>query len=424
MRASGPPWGEIGFWGNYSAWKTVDWIQSYLELTEGLPTPPLFRLWVAISAVASVLERKVWLHSTRQITYPNMYILLVGKPTAGKDQAITPAQRLLVASKSVIMSPDDMTKAAMIDVLAESKRRIMFEGQTREYHPLCVIVPEFGTFISAHDLDFFSVLNKLFDNKDEHKSQRRGHNSGKPIIISHPTVNILAGTQPGFLNSLLPEEAWHMGLTSRLILIHGSEAPKVPLFSEEDDRTQLTSDLVKGLAERGKLMGPFRISEEAMLNLSTWVENGMKPAPEHPRLIHYAGRRRQYILKLSMVAAVSRKAELFISFEDTERAKSWLVSAEASMPDIFRDMVMKSDSILMNELHRYAYAEWVKTSPRDISQRLPIDKSKLMRFLAHRCTVHVAEKILEVMVIADWFELDRNNPLLYTPRTRGFRIDE
>jgi hypothetical protein len=402
----------------------VDWIQTFLELTEGLPTPPLFRMWSGISALACVLERKVWLHTTRQVIYPNFYIILVGRPASGKDQAITPVQRLLVASKSVIMGPDDMTKAAMIDVLAESKRRILYDGQTREFHPLCIVIPEFGTLVNAHDLEFFSVLNKLFDNKDEHRSQRRGHNAGKAIQISHPTVNILAGTQPGYLNSILPEEAWHMGFTSRLFMIYGAEAPDVPLFGEEDDRSALRDALVKGLIERGKLVGPFFISEEAKINLSMWVSAGMKPVPEHSRLVHYNGRRRQYLLKLSMIAAISRKSELRITLEDTERAKSWLVSAEHIMPDIFRDMAMKSDSVLMNELHRYVYAEWVKTSPRDANARKPIDKAKLMRFLTFRCPAAVAEKIIEVMVIADWFEQDRNNPLLYTPRARGFRADE
>jgi hypothetical protein len=402
----------------------LDWLQGFLELTEGLPSPPVFRLWTGISTLASVLERKAWLSTSMQVLYPNLYVVLVGLPGSGKDQAMTPAHRLLVSSKSVILAPDDMTKAAMIDVLAKSKKRILYDGQTREYHPLCIVVPELGTLVNAHDLEFFSVLNKLFDNKDVHRSQRRGHNSGEEITITHPTVNILAGTQPGFLNSLLPEEAWHMGFTARLFMIHASVAPSIDPFAESEDRADLFAKLAQGLTERGKLVGPFTISEEAKLNLRLWVTAGMRPVPEHTRLAHYRARRILYVLKLSMLAAISRHPKLVIALEDVERARSWLISAETLMPDIFRDMMMKNDSTLMNEVHRFAYKIWVDSAPRDVARRRPLEKRELMSFLALRCPAMVAEKILEVMVLADWMEQDRNNPSLYIPRTRGFRTDE
>ena len=47
-----------------------------------------------------------------------------------------------------------------------------------------------------------------------------------------------------------------------------------------------------------------------------------------------------------------------------------------------------------------------------------------MRFLALRGPAHVAERVLDLMVQADWFVQDHNNPMLYTPRARSFMANE
>jgi len=401
-----------------------DWVEQFLVLTDGLPTPPIFRLWTGIAALAAVCERRVWLPTSQQVLYPNLFVVLVGPPGTGKDQAITPARRLLEASKSVLLSPDDMTKAAMIDVLAKCTRRMAYQGETREYHPLCVIVPEMGTLVHEHDREFLSVLNKLFDNGDVHRSQRRGHNGGVEISIKNPSLNILAGTQPGYLASLLPEEAWHMGWTSRLLMIYAPEGPRTDWFDTRRANVELFTRLAKALADRGKLVGPFAISDDAKQVLRAWASAGMPPVPEHTRLTHYRARRGAFVLKLSMLAAISRSCALHVTRADVERAKSWLLSAETLMPDIFRDMMQKSDSVLMNECHRFALNAWQNSSPRDVTKRLPIHKSQLLRFLLLRCPHNAAEKILDVMVQADWIAQDHNNPMLYVPRARGFHAND
>ena len=40
----------------------ADWVDSYMEYTENTEPPEAFRRWVALSTIASVLERKCVLH--------------------------------------------------------------------------------------------------------------------------------------------------------------------------------------------------------------------------------------------------------------------------------------------------------------------------------------------------------------------------
>lgn len=400
----------------------MDWVTAFLELTEGLPTPAIFRLWSAISAIASAMERRVWVKALPVPTYPNMFVLLVAPPGTGKDQSISPAHKLLADSKVALLAPDDMTKAAMIDVLDNTRRRVLYNGETIVYSPLCIMVPEFGTLVSAHDLEFFSVLNKLFENKDDHRSQRRGHHGGKEINVPRPTLNILGGTQPGYLGSLLPEEAWHMGFTSRLLMIYAAGSPGVALFEAPPDHGELRGALVRGLQAIGKLVGEFAVEPEAKGEIKLWASAGMPPVPEHARLAHYNGRRLQLMLKLCMVASASARNDLVIALPDVQRARSWLLGAEQVMPDIFRDMHMKSDQVLMTECHRFVWKLWVDSHAQP-AQRKAVHRSSIMGFLALRCPAEKSFKILELMQQSDWLESVPDS-LLYVPKARGLLSPE
>lgn len=401
----------------------MDWISGYLELTEGLPTPAVYRLWSGIFAIASCMERRCWLETAFGQTFPNLFILLAAPSGTGKSPSIKPARKLLYNSKTTMLAPDDMTKAAFIDEMAEHSRRVLYKGQTIVYHPLCIMISELGTLINAHDLEFFSVLSDMFDNKDTpHRSRRRGHNAGKAIELPNPCVNMIAGTQPAFLGDLLPPGAWQQGFTARMLMIYAPGMPDVDMFAATGERDDLFLELVRGLVSRAKLLGPFKITEEAKDFLRVWFSAGMKPVPQHERLTTYNGKRNQFILKLSMVAAVSSRGELHITLPDVERAKSWLLAAEHVMPDIFRDMVDKSDSQLLADLHRFTWDIWVKSSAK-IELRRPVHRSKIMQFLALKCPADKALRVLEMSTMMGWLE-QQPDSLLYVPKARGFRAEE
>ena len=364
------------------------------------------------------MERRCWLRTAFGTTYPNLFILLAAPSGSGKSPAIVPARSLLYKSKTVVMAADDMTKAAFIDEMGEHTRRVLYKGETILYNPLCIMISELGTLVNAHDLEFFSLLSDLFDNKEvPHRSRRRGHNSGKAIDLPNPSVNIIAGTQPAFLGDLLPDAAWQQGFTARFLMIYAPGAPSVDMFAEREDQSHLQAELVKGLQVRSKLLGEFRISEEAKDIIRLWMSQGLKPVPDHERLTTYNSKRNQFVLKLAMIAAVSERGELHITAADVERAKSWLLAAEHVMPDIFRDMVQRSDSALIGELHRFAWNLWLKSSARS-EQRKLIHRSKLMEFLSLRCPADKAMRILELSCQMGWME-QQPDTLLFLPKARG-----
>lgn len=97
------------------------------------------------------------------------------------------------------------------------------------------------------------------------------------------------------------------------------------------------------------------------------------------------------MLKLSIVAAVCRQGIPTIEVCDVQRAQDWLFAAESFMPDIFRDMVQKSDSQVIQELHFFLWKLWVK-------DKTPLHESRLIHFLSTRVP---SEKIMRVIEIAE-----------------------
>src|SRR3974377_55752 len=86
-----------------------DWIENFFNLTECIPSPPIFRLWCGIATVAGALERRVWVVSAGKRVFPNLYTLLVGHPGTGKTQAIEHVSYLWYSCRALFISPQHVT---------------------------------------------------------------------------------------------------------------------------------------------------------------------------------------------------------------------------------------------------------------------------------------------------------------------------
>lgn len=387
-----------------------DFIQSFLSYTEGTLSPPIFRQWSAISCLAASVERRVYTTTSLGTLYPNMFVVLVGGPGSGKTVAVDFVMDLWRnaryngdPNKRLYMAPKRMTRAGLIDALFESDRKILLtDGQQHitantgllEFHSLIVPSPEFGVLISAHDLDFLSTLNDLFDNPVDFGEKLRWVNGGKTKEIIAPQINILAGTQPSFLGSVMPEAAWGQGFTSRLIMIYSSTMQAPPqLFIKRNPRVELRQQLLAHVGEMSKLIGEVQWEDAAAELMQELTSQRFKPEPEHYRLQHYNSRRMVHMLKLSMISSFSRGNSMLVTKPDVERALDILHRAEAVMPDIFREMETKSDTATLTEMHIWMYRLYTK-------DKKPIHRAKMIHQLTHFFQVP-SEKVDRVISIAE-----------------------
>lgn len=361
-----------------------------MAYTDGIPSPANFRLWAAIAAVGGSLERRVFAQTAGGYLYPNLFTLLVAAPAVGKGQAIQPVLDLWYESQAFKIMPDDVTKASFIDALAKASVKRNVNGDLLEYHSLLAPAPEFGVLVPAHDTTFLNVLNYIFDCPRVYREDRRSLDKKTEII--HPQVNILAGTQPGYLSATFPDEAWSMGFCSRLIMVYGSSSPEIDIFQLRESRKADFDILKQRLQRWSQLIGCVQWDFDAQTLIKKWYATKMAPVPEHSKLVHYNGRRLLHYLKLCIIAAVSRSDELVIKIEDAQRARDWLLEVEITMPDIFREMVKKSDSDVIQELHIFAWKIYAAGKSK------PLHVSRLVNFIKSRVP---AEKVMRIIEIAE-----------------------
>jgi hypothetical protein len=367
----------------------TDWIDEYVASTAEVPSPEPFRLWSAITAISGVFERKVFTMGSAGPIYPNLFTVLVGPPAAGKTNAIRPIRDLWSRVKGLNLSPDNVTKAALIDALSRSLRTVI-NGAESAYTFSSMAVPcsEFGIFFTHHDLEFLSVLNHIYDSPPNYKEERR---TSGIVEINKPYLVILAATQPDFLNSFLPEEAWGMGFASRLIMIYADATPAADLFATIEVKN---NGLEKTLVEMFNIKGEFKWTQNAINEINAWNRAGCPPRPTHGKMLHYNGRRALHTIKLAMISSASRNpGENIVTVDDFERAKDWLLSAEVAMPDIFRAMGQKSDAQVISDLHFHIYRIWSSVA---LDKRVAITQQVMYEFLHTRVTSDRIPKLIDV----------------------------
>ena len=392
-----------------------DWIDSFLDITSDAPSPARFRLWAGITAISAAAEKRIWTRTgkswqTEFDVFPSLYTLLVSPPAIGKGQAIGPVEKIWHSAKGAItgrlkVAPRSMTKASLVDEMAKAQRHIplnKFAGtdalsiEFLEYSSLAILAEELGVLISSHDLDFLSLLTEIYNSKAVYSETRRTNKLS--VEVFNPQITFLGGTQPAFLASILPEEAWGMGAMSRIILIYSGTGVKKQLFPEDDlfdnvvdiKMRSLQRSIVSDFSQILDLYGEMKWSAGARRAAVEWTNAGMPPIPTHSKLVHYCGRRDLHCVKLSMIASLSRSNSLIVAEEDFRRAQGWMLEAEEVMPDVFREMTGKSDGELIKQLNFYMFSVWMRNG------RKPMHESFLINFLITRTTSDRIERIISM----------------------------
>lgn len=376
-----------------------DFISDIQGLFADAISPDLFKLWSGISLIAGAMERRIWSTNRAGKTYASMYVLLVAPPGTGKG-IVNQVRRLWTSTvkpgtkiPAFYVAPDSMTKAALIDTLAESKTTFLPKsGPPFSYTSLNIAAEEFGVLLPAYDLEYVNTLNSIWNNDESHSESRR-YGKKQKIIIEHPQLNIIAGTQPAYMAAIFPEEAWNTGLARRLMMIYSAEKLDYDLFSIalNVDTESYRERVLAKLSRVSGMWGEMTWTSEAIAAFRDWRASGEAPMPTHSKLVHYNTTRSLYMFKLAMISSICRDESMSISLVDFARAKAWLTLAESFMPDVFRAMIGKSDKDVIDELHRYAMGMYA-------TSRKPVDGMDLRRFMMERVP---HEKIEGILLVAD-----------------------
>jgi hypothetical protein len=377
------------------------WIERFLEYTKDVNSPQIFRKWTAISCLAGAMERRFYTRFGPERVYPNCFIILVGAPGVGKTQAAKHCGNLWRQAPPLVVAPDSVSSATLIDSLESSYRMYTDPktNETLEYHALQICADELGVLFPEYNAGTLSLLSSLFDCKPSFSEKKRTQKIDK--FLHEPILNLLVGATPGFLQDTLPAVAWDQGFMARMIMIFSEENQFYDIrdkFDGTDETPLFPKEFVEELTELVGMRGIFRWTAGAREAFAAWNDAALPPAPTHSRLEHYVRRRMFHCLKLCMVSSISCRRDAVITVDNFEEARGWMLEAETSMPDIFSATAAGGDRTIILDLHSHfmrlqVEGEWQKRAV--LSQRI----SALVR--AERVS-----KVLELAKEMGLFEFD------------------
>lgn len=320
-----------------------------------------------------------------------MYILLVAEPGIGKSIVLEETHKLLVETSVLKIAPASITKASLVDALAEAARSIVLSKEKVDiFHCLQMIAEEFGVLVHSNDNELLNFLNHIWDCPETYTESRR--HLDEDIYISRPTLNMIAGTQPAYLGELLPEGAWRMGFCSRTIMVYAGEGIRKSLFSDDAQNEVLGRKLLRDLEKITTLYGQFVFLPDAGARIDKWhLEECTKDGPSHTRLANYSARRIKNLLKLCMVESASNGDSLQISLTDVENSLNRLRTAETYMEEIFKTMAVTSQENILADTFNYTLQHYMK-------EGAGIVDTKLKRFIASRVPANQVNFVVATMI--------------------------
>lgn len=379
----------------------LNYLDSFLEFTEPLPTPHNYRVWSGITLISSALARRVWLRANSRLPlcYPNLMTLLAGDPGIGKDVAINKVGDIIYtaiqkAAPSIVarLGGESISPKGLIDKLADaaSKQSFTFkeggEKHTADFHSLTFCIGELGTAMPEYDPRLVPILNDMYNNKKSFEDTIRG----VEVKVPNPHITLLLGNQPNTLAEVFPEKAFRMGLTSRIIFVFANSPVIQDLFVAREEEIkwnpQLEEDLAHDYIELTKMAGPFTATPQTKELINEFNRERPAPVPTQ-RFKDYNTRRPLHAQKVAMCVAAAESSSMVLEPHHWLKALEILFAAEQRMPEIFADVVTSRG-------FSETYAEIVRMG----DEGKPIPHHTLVRRLSRTHAAYEVKQIIDLAI--------------------------
>ena len=311
--------------------KLPSWIQAYLAFTHSSESPEEFHKWVAISAIAGALRRKVSFDMGHFMLYPNMYIVLVSPAgRCRKSTAMRIGRERLNDVPGLSFTTDSITRERLIQDMSQ----VYVDGHSS----MTSYSSEFASLLTSSGMDMVVFLTDIFDCPSlwEHKTKLGGTNK-----IKAPYLNMLAATTPDWIAKAMPLDTIGIGLTSRIVFVYHDTPrvrPPIPVLTE--DEKILRGMLSHDLTQISHLSGEYQFTPKTLDMYTNWYTSRVQntnPTGD-PRLSGYYERKHIHLIKVAMIVSASFGDALVIDEEHLTLAMQLFDEIEARMPKVFANV--------------------------------------------------------------------------------------
>lgn len=384
--------------------KFPDFLSAYLKYSEKSEPPMNYHIWTCLSIIAASLQRKVYLRWGFKTLYPNIYIVLIGPSGCRKGTAMNIGKDLLQEINGILMASESTTREALIRDMKDGVNTFTdtSDGLLKWHSSVTVFSEELSVFLGQQNIKFLADLTDWFDASDTWTYRTKGSGTDKLVGVC---VNILGATAPDWLRSILPQEAFGGGFTSRVIFVVEDQKKQIipdPRIPEEIQR--MRPDLVHDLEMINSMTGEMVFLDSTMEIYSEWYTRQSKaPAIKDPHFAGYCERRAIHVLKLSMVLSASRSNSRVIEPQDFKRALALLESVEPRMPRAFLGLGRAKYSEMTAQIFEYVKKVGA-CSQADILNKFDLDLDEYTLQLIMKTLS--ARKVIDMNYVSDrgdWF---------------------
>ena len=311
---------------------STNFLANWRTFTAGTEAPEAYYLWSGITALSSIMGRRVWLPYGRFVFYPNIYTVLLGPAGNGKTTALAVAKNL-IRELSVPFSAECQTKESLVKEWVEYERTFEVAGKKHIYTPLGIFITELSHFLgpnSGHMIDF---LTTVFD-QDVYDAKTK--NKGNDLILG-PSITMLACTTPEWVTSYLKTDIISGGFTRRAIFINEFEGKNRIAFPESSvPQKEAAVAFTKYARELQDVAGEFRWTDDAKAFFTKWYETYVLPTD--PTIRSYHRTKHTQVMKVAMLVSLAESKELVLTRDHLEITIALFAGIETNLAKVFQGM--------------------------------------------------------------------------------------
>lgn len=317
----------------------MSFIRDYSEFASGNESPLVYHRWAALSALSTFVGRKVWVDMGVFVTYPNMYVLLVGNAGIKKSTAMNIARRM-ARELNMPIAPPSITKEAMTQLMAESDSPCQITVKHGEdvirYTQLSVFASEFITLINAGG-NASGMIELFTDIWDQPVFEVKTKNKGTDTIEG-PYVTMLGCLTTETMSNLANTKIISSGFSRRCVFVYSEDyGTPVPRPIITDVQKAAWDRCIERAKQIRTLKGQFTWGPGAEEWWDEWyVECHNTKAKEEKKVVKdFLQTKPEYVLKIAMLVALSEGDDLILTVDSLQIAAAFLDEVAPSMGIIF-----------------------------------------------------------------------------------------